>query len=208
MVESQSQAAYVALRHMLVHLEVRPGQPLDEDLLGQQIGVGRTPLREAVKRLEAEGLIQIFPRRGTFAADVNLADLSSLSDVREVLEARVSQRAAERATAADRAALAQLAAQLRGGLVAFDDLMSLDYAIHLAIYEAAHNHFLAATLTQYLTHATRIWYLFADRMGDVGGHIDEHAEMLDAIINRHGDLAAQLAAAHVRRFEDSVRAVL
>ena len=63
--------AYVELRDRLVTLRIAPGEPIDEDLLGHQLEMGRTPVREAIKRLALENLVTVFPRRGTFASEIN-----------------------------------------------------------------------------------------------------------------------------------------
>jgi DNA-binding GntR family transcriptional regulator len=93
----------MAIRDQIVTLVFPPGAPLNEQLLAAQLGVGRTPIREAIKRLESEQLINIFPRRGTFASDINIADLALITDVREQLEGHAVQRAAERAAPNERA---------------------------------------------------------------------------------------------------------
>ena len=91
--------AYVELRDRLVTLAIAPGAPIDEDLLGRQLEMGRTPVREAIKRLALENLVTVFPRRGTFASEINITDLNQISDVRIVLEGHAGLRAAERITA-------------------------------------------------------------------------------------------------------------
>lgn len=99
---SQADVAYLALRDLLIRLEIAPGAPIVEAELMERIGVGRTPLREALNRLEAERLVNIFSRRGTFAADINLADLALITDLREELEGHAAAKAAERATTIER----------------------------------------------------------------------------------------------------------
>src|SRR5690349_10972606 len=92
--------AYAALRDRIVTLAIPPGAPINEDALGRTLRFGRTPIREAIKRLALENLVTVFPRRGTFASEINITDLAHVSDVRVRLEAHAARRAAERATAA------------------------------------------------------------------------------------------------------------
>ena len=99
---SLAERAYRAIRDRLVMLDIRPGAPINEDQLAQSLGVGRTPVREALKRLQYERLITTYPRRGTFATDVNITDLAHISEVRQELEPLAAAQAARRATAADR----------------------------------------------------------------------------------------------------------
>jgi len=109
---SLAERAYRVVRDRLVMLEIRPGAPINEDQLAQSLGVGRTPVREALKRLQYERLIATYPRRGTFATDVNITDLAHISEVRQELEPLAAAQAARRATATDRATLTALSAQL------------------------------------------------------------------------------------------------
>src|SRR5437588_408014 len=94
--------AYRELRDRLVTLRIAPGSPIDEDVIGRELDMGRTPVREAIKRLALENLVAVFPRRGTFASDINITDLAHISDVRVQLEGHAAYRAAPRITAAHR----------------------------------------------------------------------------------------------------------
>ena len=86
--------AYEGLRDRIVTLQITPGEPIDEDGVARELGMGRTPVREAIKRLALENLVTVFPRRGTFASDINITDLAQISDVRSVLEGHAAARAA------------------------------------------------------------------------------------------------------------------
>ena len=79
---SLAEQAYRFIRDRLVMLDIRPGSPINEEELGTALGMGRTPIREALKRLESERLVVAYPRRGTFATDVNISDLAHISEVR------------------------------------------------------------------------------------------------------------------------------
>src|SRR3954454_7138518 len=190
-----AERAYLALRDMIVTLELAPGSPLEE-AIGARLGIGRTPLREAIKRLESESLVMIYPRRGTFVAEVNLLDHSLISDVRRQLEGHAARRAAERATPEERQRLRELARTVRehpGGRAAG---MQLDTRIHREIYRCAHNRYLEANLSQYYNLSLRIWYLFLDRRPE-GDHTAQHLPMIDAIMAGNGDVALEYAARHV-----------
>lgn len=203
---SQADLAYAAVRDLLIRLEIKPGAPIVENELMIRTGFGRTPLREALNRLESERLVNIFPRRGTFAADINLADLSLISDLREDLEGQAAARAAERATAAERRELADMAAAIQEGDA--EEQMSLDTTIHRAIYRAAHNHFLEETATQYHNLSMRIWRLFVDRLPRLEKHIEQHHALIGAIVDGDVERSRTIAREHVRSFERAVRAFL
>ncbi|MFF4029128.1 GntR family transcriptional regulator [Streptomyces sviceus] len=205
---SLAERAYRAIRDRLVMLEIRPGAPINEEQLGQSLGVGRTPVREALKRLQYERLITTYPRRGTFATEVNITDLAHISEVRQELEPLAAAQAARRATATDRANLTALRRELEtAGAPGRDaaELMHLDLQVHRAIYTATHNPYLEDTLVRHDNLATRIWCLFVDRLSDMAGHVEEHGPLIEAIVSGDADTAARLARSHVEGFEQAIR---
>ena len=181
---SLAEQAYLFVRDRLIMLDIPPGSPLNEEELGTTLGMGRTPIREALKRLESERLVVAYPRRGTFATDVNISDLAHISEVRRTLEPMATAAAAERATAADRATLTELRARLDAGVPGGGnaELLRTDLALHRAIYRCVHNPFLEDTLIRYDNLATRIWCVFVPRLSGMAGHVDEHVPLLTAII--------------------------
>lgn len=202
--------AYEELRDRLVTLAIKPGEPLDEDRLGSELGMGRTPIREAIKRLALENLVSVFPRRGTFAAEINIKDLAQITEVRAVLEARAAALAAERLTAAGRAELEALIGELRASRGGDDmtALMELDTRVHRFVYRASGNPFLEQTLYRYLNLSLRIWYLVIERLPHLFQRVHEHEAMLQAIADRKPELAREIAARHVDTFESEIRSVL
>lgn len=200
--------AYEAIRDMLVTLEIQPGAAISEESLGARLGFGRTPIREAIKRLEADGLIAIYPRRGTFATDVNITDLALITEIRLALEPSAAYDAALRATAAERDELRALRDQCTNLDHADEALMRLDRSIHHAIYRAAHNGYLERNLTQYYSLVHRIWHLFLGRLPDVSEHIAEHASLLDAIVEGRAEEARTMVHDHVASFEQTIRQIL
>src|SRR5215469_12170448 len=107
-----AEAAYQAIQDRLIRLDIWAGAPVSEDDLCQRLGLGRTPVREALKRLEHERLVVVHPRRGTFATEINVTDLSYIFEIRELLEPAAAASAARRATQADRAGFRALAGEL------------------------------------------------------------------------------------------------
>jgi DNA-binding GntR family transcriptional regulator len=205
--------AYLAIRDRIVLLDLAPGAPIDDARLAEELEVGRTPIREALKRLEAERLVVAYPRRGTFTTQIDVTDLAHLTRVRAQLEPLAASLAAEHATAGQRARLADLRRRLEDEIAATDfpgsrDMLELDMQVHRAIYSATGNPFLEDTLTQYDAHATRIWCLFLGRLGGFAGHVSDHVDLLRAIEEGAAERAGQLARAHVDEFEAAVRAVI
>lgn len=207
--ESRSQAdlAYLTLRDLVVTLQLPPGRPMQEEPLTTELGIGRTPFREAVKRLEAESLVAIYPRRGTFVTEVNITDHALIADVRHRLEGHAARRAAERITAAERGELDELRADAESTSEAVP-VMDLDTRVHRAVYRCTHNRYLETTLNHYYNLALRIWYLFADQLPDLREHVAEHAELIEAIRDGDPDRADDVAVRHVDHFEQAIRQVI
>src|SRR5690349_8145832 len=159
-VASFADRAYYAIRELIVALELPPGSVVREPELTKRLGIGRTPVREALRRLAQERLIEVFPRRGMFVTKVDVRDLARLCEVRLALEPEAARLAAERATQADLAELREVLAELDSRRKRDSRaLIDLDERIHRAIYHASHNPYLAETLEQSYAHALRIWML-------------------------------------------------
>ena len=83
---SLADRAYLALRDRLITLQIRPGEPIDDGQIARELDVGRTPVREALKRLENDRLVIAYPRRGTFATSVDITDLAHINEIRLQLD--------------------------------------------------------------------------------------------------------------------------
>jgi DNA-binding GntR family transcriptional regulator len=201
---SLADRAHVAIRDLIVSLELPPGALIDERQLVESLGIGRTPVREALRRLAQEQLVEVFPRRGMFVTGVDVRDLARISEVRAALEPEAARLAAERATDEERAQLADLGDQIKSGA----NLMRLDELIHRAIYAAAHNHLLEKTLIEYYVLALRIWMIALDRAQDLEDAVEAHRELIQKIVVGDGEGAAEMMRAHVEDFEQAMRTVL
>jgi DNA-binding GntR family transcriptional regulator len=199
--------AYAEVRDMIVTRRLPPGSPINEERLSAELGVGRTPLRDALKRLEAETLVAIYPRQGTFVTEVNITDHGLIGDVRRQLEGHAAQRAAERVTASDREMLRELISKIRSSGGGRETSMRLDTEIHRAVYRCAHNRYLESTLDHYYNLSLRIWYLFLEQLPEVD-HVEHHVPMIEAILAGDGLRARELAVHHIDHFEQSVRETL
>src|SRR5436190_4321819 len=175
---SLADQAYHAIRDKIVSLSLAPGTVINERELVGELGIGRTPTREALRRLAQEKLVEVYPRRGMFVTGVDVRQLARLSEVRAVLEPEAARLAAERATDEDRARLDALLGELDAG---GSELMQLDERIHRAVYRAAHNDLLEATLEQYYALALRIWMLALEHTQDLEEAVEAHRDLLEAI---------------------------
>ncbi|MFJ2316820.1 GntR family transcriptional regulator [Glutamicibacter sp. NPDC087661] len=208
--ESMAERAYQVLRDRLIMMDIAPGDPINEAHLVNELGVGRTPLREALKRLEVDHLVQSYPRRGTFATRVDITELADITEVREALEPLAAAKAAALHGGSARSrieATLQAVSQLSGANLR-RTLMENDLEVHRLIYQAAGNHHLEQTLIRLDNLATRIWCMALDRLPSIDEHIGEHVALLQAILDGQAQRAQELALEHIVHFEKSVRSVL
>ena len=203
-----SERAYAALRDRLITLAVAPGAPIDEDALTRELGVGRTPVREAVRRLALEGLVVVYPRRGTFAASINITSLTDITDVRAQLEPYAAERAATLADDRDRAEARALVAELDGDVRGQQALIELDARVHRFVHRCSRNPYLARDLDRYLNMSLRIWYLTFDRLPPLDDRVREHTDLLEAIVAGNAARARAVALEHVLTFAQEMRAAL
>ena len=207
-VTSLADKAYHATRELIVSLQLAPGAVIDERELVGRLGIGRTPVREALRRLAHERLVEVYPRRGMFVTGVDVRELARLSEVRAVLEPEAARLAAERATEADREELAGLLVELDAENYDDRELMDLDERIHRVVYRSAHNDLLEATLEQYYVLALRIWVVALDSAHELEEAVEAHRALLEAIQAGDGERAADTMRAHVQNFEQAMHRVL
>jgi Transcriptional regulators len=208
---SLAETAYQQVRDKLIMLEIRPGDPINDGLLAVELGMGRTPVREALKRLEGDHLVVSHARRGTFATVVDITELADVSEIRELLEPLAARRAAAVAGPQIREQMRELAKAITAidsAPVDQRELMRYDITVHRLIYRAAANPHLEDVLIRYDNLATRIWCLVLEKAPSVTGHITEHGALLRAIADGDGGRAAELALNHVTSFEKTIRDVL
>ena len=207
---SLSDQAYYRIRELIVTLELPPRSLVSERELMEQLGLGRTPVREALRALARERLVDVYPRRGMFVSAVNVQDLAGLSEVRLTLEGRAARLAAERATAADRAKIELLLDEIDQTERALGErtLIDLDQRVHRHIYECTHNAFLETTLNEYYVLTLRIWFLALDRVTRLEDAVNEHRALLEAIRDGDGARAEEAMRMHVKGFESAIRGVL
>lgn len=208
---SLADRAFQQLQDRLIFLDIPPGAPLNEGRLSQELNLGRTPLREALKRLESEHLVVTYSRRGTFATTVDITALSEISQVREVLEPLAARLAAERRGGDARDQLEDLRDRLGAAgndWLNRDEALRWDLQIHRAVYAAAGNAHLRVTLERYSNLATRIWCVVADRIPQLQEHVTVHHDLLGAVLTGDAEEAGTIMLTHVRDFETQIRQVL
>jgi DNA-binding GntR family transcriptional regulator len=198
--------AYHQLRDRIVTLRLAPGTLLREDELMRELDIGRTPLREAIKRLALENLVVVQPRSGTFVTGVDAADIIHISEVRADLEAQAAELAALRMDGVTRERAEELLDEVRSLERALDAdaLMALDERIHHLIWEGARNPYLLETLERYFVLSLRIWYVVLDRVPGLGAAVFDQARLLDAVLARDATKAGALMREHILAFEREI----
>ncbi len=157
---------------MIVRLDFAPGDVLREDELQELLGIGRTPIREALQRLARDQFVTVIPRRGMFVSSVDVDDLAMLYETRAVMEPYAARLAAERGTAEHWDEMAGVIEQsLRPGLPP-EDLLDVDRRCHELIWEAAGNRFLTDTLDAMYAQSDRVWHLYLADVYDTRHAVD------------------------------------
>ena len=203
-----AERAYLDLRDRIVTLRLAPGTVLREDALMREMKIGRTPLREAVKRLALENLVAVQPRRGTSVTAVEASDIVSISEVRAELESYAAEVAALRMNGDAREAAEGLLQEIDEVTRPHDQewLMRFDERIHRFTWEATGNRYLVDTLERYFTHSLRIWYLVLDRVPGLGHSVHDQMHLLNALLERDGERARTIMREHVLEFQREILA--
>jgi len=209
MAERLSEKAYRLIKEKIITLELPPSELIDEPALMEELGLGRTPIREALLQLESESLVTILPRRGLLVAGIKVTDLQQIFEVRMVLESFCARLAAQRITEEQMAEMEAILQDLErvpdGDARA---LMDVDERVHTLMYQAAGNEFLADVLNRLYFLSLRLWYLALDRLGDVRAAIEQHRDSFEALRARDGARAEAFIQQHMVEFQRKIKAVL
>lgn len=189
--ESATRRAYRMLERMIVTLELAPASVTTEGALIERIGLGRTPVREAIQRLAWEGLLEVRARAGLAVAPLHAADWVKIIDARRGVESVLARAAARHATreTAQRfhdAALSMRKAVISGNVFAF---LQADKALDEAMAEASDNPFAALVAAPLQTHSRRFWYRYQADSG-LAAAADRHMALIKAVLDGDGDAAA------------------
>lgn len=212
---SLSEQAYQQIRQKIVTLTLAPGAVVDEAQLQAELSVGRTPIREALKRLELERLVSIIPRRGIFVTPINLTDLQHLYELRINLECLAAELASQRGTAVHWQEMACVLSEVDDSAnISPEQLISVDETCHRIIYKAADNQFLEQTLTALFPLSLRMWYVALSKLGDKKDsiieykHIVEHQEIMIALQNGRTKEASSLMRRHIDTYQNYIENII
>ena len=189
------------LRQLIYEHELKPGEWIDEEALAVRYGISRTPLREALKVLHAEGLVTLMPRRGCFVSELTAEDLDQIFPVMALLEGRCTYEATRRATAADVERLEALHAQLERYAAAgdVDRYYDTNYAFHEEGQRLAGNPWLQRTITEMRKLLRLVRHRQLKAPGRLQASLDEHREIMRAMRERNPEAAERHMNEHLMR---------
>jgi DNA-binding GntR family transcriptional regulator len=196
---SLTERAYAEIRHRVMTLAYKPGEFLNESRICAETGLGRTPVHEALHRLQVEGLVQIVPRKGVMIRTDSLNDVIALIETRMVVEPAGFALAAERAQSHHVRALQTLHKQAKQALKDGDRAayMALDAKFHNEIVRATGNSVLADVMRMLHQRASRIWHLQVWTDADLRLTQTEHEAIFEALKCGDPEAASSAARAHL-----------
>jgi DNA-binding GntR family transcriptional regulator len=206
--ETLTERAYRALEEQIVTLQLAPGAVVTEASLAARLGIGRTPIREALQRLARERLVTILPRRGILVAEENLTTQLRLLELRREVERLLARSAARRAGAEQRRRFGEIAAGMEQAARGNDDIgfMRLDRDFNLLMLEAARNDFAAAAMTLMHGLSRRFWYIHYRAVADLPLAARLHADVARAVVSGDAAAAAQASDRLIDYIEAFARA--
>ncbi len=186
--ETLTEQAYNRLEEMIVTLRLAPGAVLSEQALATELGIGRTPVREALQRLTHEGLVLVLPRKAIIVTDTDPRRQLLVLEVRRELERLLARTSAERATDAEREHFLAIADGMGAAALANDDIafMRLDREMNALLTQAAHNEYASRSMRFLNGHSRRFWYLHYKEAADLPKCARLHAEEARAIARGNG----------------------
>ncbi|SFE85969.1 DNA-binding transcriptional regulator, GntR family [Paenibacillus catalpae] len=201
---------YESIRESIVSFRLPPGTMIYENELADTMNVSRTPVREAIRLLVSEQLLEVQPQRGTRIALISVRKVSEARFIREQLELGAFRLAAakwgERDRSAESASLEALLEQQRAAAEANNIalFMQLDEAFHRAIMEIADNETLLQMIYYMRAHLNRARYLAIDQFGHMDRVVEEHRLLFEAIRSGSEQLAAERLAQHIRKLDQEL----
>ncbi len=197
------------LRDAIITQVLKPGERLMEIQLADEMGVSRTPVREAIRKLELEGLVVMVPRKGAYVAGVSMKDIHEVYEVRSALEMLAVTLAAERITdeelnALEQQVLRESEEEAKKDGSDLDNIIYIDSSFHDIIYQAARNQRLVQFVNILQEQLQRFRAASLARPGRSKTALEEHKQIVEALSERNGELASKLAQEHIENAENAM----
>ncbi|MEW5960849.1 MAG: GntR family transcriptional regulator [Chloroflexota bacterium] len=201
--------AYHQLKERIITVKMPPGSIIHETELMAELRLGRTPIREALKRLQTENLVVVAPRRGLFVADITITDLQQIFEVRVEIESLCARLATQRFTPEHLAEMRELVAEYRAGdkeNIRF--VLDLDRRMHSLLARATGNKFLYDEFELFYNLSIRIWHLAINRIESKDIDLEAHLDILAAIEAGDSCRAEQRMREHIQHFHQTIKSFL
>jgi len=197
---------FETLREAIINGILKPGERLMEVQLAEELGVSRTPVREAIRKLELEGFVVMIPRKGAYVADISLKDVADVFEVRAALESLAAGLAAERITEEEIEELERVLVQQQNLADSdrLEDIIKIDTDFHDVLYRASRNERLVQIVSHLREQIQRFRTASLSQPGRMRIALEEHKELVEAIAERNVEKAQSLAREHIENAEQSM----
>lgn len=197
---------FETLREAIINQTLKPGERLMEIQLAEEMGVSRTPVREAIRKLELEGLVVMVPRKGAYVAGISMKDIHEVYELRSALEALAASLAAVRISDEE---LEEMERQMVKEAKETQEnnlqgIVSIDTTFHDLLYQAAHNQRLVQFINILQEQLHRFRAATLSRPGRSKYALEEHKKIVEALANRDAELASKLAIEHIENAENAM----
>lgn len=201
---------FESLREAIISAQLRPGERLMEIQLAEEMGVSRTPVREAIRKLELEGLVVMIPRKGAYVAGLSLKDIVDVFEIRGALEGLAAELAAERITDNELEELERYLVKISDEIEKGDleKVVATDTDFHSILYQASRNQRLSQIISNLREQIQRFRTTSLSYPGRMKTALEEHRKIVEAISARDGVLACKLAQEHIENAENSMMSMI
>ncbi|MDT3698752.1 MAG: GntR family transcriptional regulator [Thermincola sp.] len=201
---------FETLREAIINAVLKPGERLMEIQLAEEMGVSRTPVREAIRKLELEGFVVMVPRKGAYVAGISMKDIADVFEIRAAMEGLAAGLAAERITEEELEQLERILVKI-GECVQNKDLEKLievDTEFHDTLYKACRNERLVQIVSNLREQIQRARTASLSTPGRSKYALEEHKKIVEAVSERNVELAQMLARDHIENAENAMLDVL
>ncbi|MPW25055.1 FCD domain-containing protein [Alkalibaculum sp. M08DMB] len=197
---------FTTMRQAIIDGDFKPGQRLMEVQLADQMGVSRTPVREAIRKLELEGLVIMVPRKGAYVAGLSSEDIKEVVEIRAVLEGFAAKKASLNSTEQDIERLEEMLIRFQEAASENNvlNLINYDAEFHDVIYKSTKNSKLIQMINGLKEQVQRYRVAYFTQVHNTDMLLKQHRSMLDAIKSKDGNLARQIAEEHIATTEELI----
>jgi DNA-binding GntR family transcriptional regulator len=198
--------AYDLIKHRITTCAYKPGEYLNEALVSTTLGIGRTPVHQAIDRLKVEGLVEVMPRKGIIVKPISLDEVMQIIEVRLLNECYGVRLAATRANQTEKDQLASVLARSKEGMASRDNeqMMMLDREFHGILAQASRNDVLGEQLGRLHDRSLRFWIISLNAPGHLQKVYEEHEAIMTAICDHDADAAEQAMRLHIEDFRRNI----